>query len=88
MKAQNGKDGVIMPRKPAEKKAETSIKTIVQVNGRDIDVSTIAADALKAYKSVHKRKVVNEFVVYVKPEENAAYYTINGEGSHDYKIDL
>lgn len=88
MKAQNGKDGVIMPRKTAEKKAETSIKTIVQVNGRDIDVSTIAADALKAYKSVHKRKVVNEFVVYVKPEENAAYYTINGEGSPDYKIDL
>ncbi len=88
MKGQNRKDGVIMPRKTAEKKAETSIKTIVQVNGRDIDVSTIATDALKAYKSVHKRRVVNEFVVYVKPEENAAYYTINGEGSPDYKIDL
>lgn len=78
-----------MPKKATEKtKSETSLKTIVQVNGKDIDVSTIAADALKAYKSVHKRKVVNEFVVYVKPEENAAYYTINGEGSPDYKIDL
>ena len=78
-----------MPKKATEKtKAETSLKTIVQVNGKDIDVSNIAADALKAYKSVHKRKVVNEFVVYVKPEENAAYYTINGEGSDEYKIEL
>ncbi|SEL65987.1 hypothetical protein SAMN02910353_03106 [Ruminococcus sp. YRD2003] len=78
-----------MPKKATEKtKSETSLKTIVQVNGKDIDVSNIAADALKAYKSVHKRKVVNEFIVYVKPEENAAYYTINGEGSDKYKIDL
>ncbi len=78
-----------MPKKvTASKKAEPTLKTIVQVNGKDIDVSTIAADTLKSYKSVHKRKVVNEFVVYVKPEENAAYYTINGEGSDEYKIDL
>ena len=78
-----------MPRKATEsKKAEPTLKTIVQVNGKDIDVSTIAADALKSYKSVHKRKVVNEFVVYVKPEENAAYFTINGEGSDEYKINL
>ena len=31
---------------------------------------------------------VSEFVVYVKPEENAAYYVINGEGSDSYRIDL
>ena len=37
-----------MPKKTTEKvKAETTLKTIVQVNGKDIDVSTIAADALK-----------------------------------------
>lgn len=76
-----------MPKKEV-KKSEPIIKTIVQADGRDIDVSTIAADALKAYKSVHKRKIVNEFVVYVKPEENAAYYTVNGEGSDDFKIEL
>ena len=78
-----------MPKKETvSKKAEPTLKTIVQVNGKDIDVSTIAADTLKSYKSVHKRKVVNEFVIYVKPEENVAYYTINGEGSDEYKIDL
>lgn len=78
-----------MPKKETvSKKAESTLKTIVQVNGKDIDVSTIAADTLKSYKSVHKRKVVNEFVIYVKPEENVAYYTINGEGSDEYKINL
>ncbi len=75
--------------KPAAKKAaEPVIKTILQVDGKDYDVSTIAADALKTYKSVHKRKAVKEFVVYVKPEESAAYFTVNGEGSDEFKIDL
>ena len=75
--------------KPAAKKAaEPVIKTILQVDGKDYDVSTIAADALKTYKSVHKRKAVKEFVVYVKPVESAAYFTVNGEGSDEFKIDL
>lgn len=83
-----------MPRKAAEsketakKKTEPILKTIVQTGGRDVDVSTIAAEAYKAYKSVHKRKAVSEFVVYVKPEENAAYYTVNGEGSDEFKMEL
>lgn len=70
------------------KKTETVIKTILQVNGKDIDVSTLGADLLKKYKSVHKKKKVTEFVVYVKPEENAAYFTVNGEGSEEFKAEL
>lgn len=76
------------PKKAAPKKTETVIKTIVQANGQEYDVSSVAEKALKGYKSVHKRKVVNEFVVYVKPEENAAYFTVNGEGDESYKVDL
>ena len=75
-------------KKPAAKKAEPVIKTILQVEGKDFDLSTVAVDALKKYKSTHKRKVVNEFIVYVKPEDNAAYYTVNGEGQDDFKVDL
>lgn len=76
-------------KKPAVKKAaEPVIKTIVQANGKEIDVTTLAADLLKSYKSTHKRKAVSEFVVYVKPEENAAYYTVNGEGQEDFKQEL
>ena len=75
-------------KKPAAKKAEPVIKTILQFEGKDFDISNVAEKALKEYKSVHKRKTVNEFVVYVKPEENAAYYTVNGEVQEDFKVDL
>ncbi|MBR4200181.1 MAG: hypothetical protein IKQ91_02745 [Oscillospiraceae bacterium] len=75
-------------KKAPAKKAEPVVKTILQFDGKDFDVSTLAADLLKGYKSVHKRKTVEEFVVYVKPEENAAYYTVNGEGSEEFKKDL
>ena len=74
--------------KKADKKAEPVFITTLQVGDAEFDISDIAAKAYKAYKSTHKRKVVTEFRVYVKPEENAAYYTVNGEGAPDYKIDL
>ena len=74
--------------KAADKKAEPAFITTLQLGDAEFDISDIAAKAYKAYKSTHKRKVVTEFRVYVKPEENAAYYTVNGEGSADFKIDL
>ena len=74
--------------KKADKKAEPVLITTLQVGNAEFDISDIAAKAYKAYKSTHKRKVVTEFHVYVKPEENAAYYTVNGEGSADFKINL
>ena len=74
--------------KSLETKAEAVLTTIVQAGGREFDISDIAAKAYKAYKSVHKRKHVSEFRVYVKPEEGVAYYTVNGVGADDFKIDL
>lgn len=76
------------PKKAAAKKPETVIKTIIEANGQQYDVSTVAERALKGYKSVHKKKVVTEFVVYVKPEEGAAYFTVNGEGDESFKVEL
>ncbi len=80
------------PRKPrakrADKKSEPVLSTLVQVGDAEYDISDIAAKAFKAYKSTHKRKAVTEFCVYVKPEEGVAYFTVNGEGSPDFKINL
>ena len=85
-------------KKPAEKKAPAAkksakkaapeIRTILQVGGKNYDISSMAEKALKDYKSVHKRKVVTDFALYVVPEENAAYFTINGEGGDEYKLPL
>ena len=86
------KDIVQTSRKPrakkADKKSEPVLSTFVQVGDAEYDISDIAAKAYKAYKSTHKRKAVTEFRVYVKPEEGVAYFTVNGEGSPDFKINL
>lgn len=80
------------PRKPRAKKDDKKdtpiLSTVVQVGDAEYDITDITAKAYKAFKSVHKRKVVTDFCVYVKPEEGAAYYTVNGEGAPEYKIDL
>lgn len=77
------------PRAKKEDKKNTPVlSTVVQVGDAEFDITDITEKAYKAYKSVHKRKVVTDFRVYVKPEENAAYYTVNGEGDPSYKIDL
>lgn len=74
--------------KAIETKEEAVLSTIVQAGGVEYDITDIAQKAFKLYKSKHRRKHVTDFKVYVKPEENAAYYTVNGEGSDDFKIEL
>ena len=92
------------PRKPRAKKADTAPKrrgrppkskapelvltTTLQVGDAEFDISALAEKAYKEYKRVHRRKIVTDFHIYVKPEEGAAYYTVNGEGSEDFKVDL
>lgn len=75
-------------KKPAVKKAEPKMTAIVQVGGQEFDIADITERAYKAYKAEHKRKTVTEFKVYVKPEENVAYYTVNGEGADEFKVEL
>jgi hypothetical protein len=75
-------------RPPKSKAPELVLTTTLQVGDAEFDISAIAEKAYKEYKRVHRRKVITDFHVYVKPEEGAAYFTINGEGSEDFKIDL
>ena len=75
-------------RPPKNPKPELVLTTTLQVGDAEFDISAIAEKAYKEYKRVHKRKVITDFHVYVKPEEGTAYYTVNGEGSEDFKIDL
>ena len=78
------------PKKRGRKPKPTGpvLTTTLQIGDAEFDISDIAQNAYKEYKRVHKRKVITDFHVYVKPEEGAAYFTINGEGSEDFKINL
>ena len=75
-------------RPPKSKAPELVLTTTLQIGDAEFDISALAEKAYKEYKRVHKRKIVTDFHIYVKPEEGAAYYTVNGEGSEDFKIDL
>ena len=56
----------------------------VQSGEREYDMDAIKAAVLKACKD--KVKSVKTVEVYVKPEDNAAYYVVNSEVED--KIDL
>ena len=76
----------------AAKKATAAVMSTVYVlyAGREVDVTELTSAAQKDYmkKTGKKASEVKKVEIYIKPEENAAYYVVNGEGADDYKIEL
>lgn len=75
------------PAKKAAAKKETGDKVVLQYNGKDIEMKAVVEAAKADYKAKTKKTATN-VVVYVKPEDNAAYYTVAGKGAEDFKVDL
>ena len=69
-----------------EKAADVTIT--VEFAGRQAVITDIAAKAEAAYKAMNADAEIKTLDIYVKPEENAAYYVVNGEGSADFRIEL
>ena len=75
--------------KTAEKKdVKTEVKSSVYVEygSGQIDVKNILQDVIAA-NSAEGGEAPKSVEIYIKPEENAAYYVINGK-SEGKKIDL
>ena len=73
-------------RKAAEKK-EIQTSVFIQYGGKETAAADLLAAAKKAYLAAgHKEDEIQSMEVYVKPEEGAAYYAVNGVGSEEYKI--
>ena len=71
---------------PAAKEIKAAV--YVQYAGREVAAQDLLAAAKKAYVAAgHKEEDIETINVYVKPEENAAYFAVNGEGSDDFKIE-
>ena len=91
-KAETKAETKVPAKKPAEKKpaaaakAEVSTYITLQINDRDYEPSKLQADAIAAAKAI--KADVQSVDVYVNVAESAAYYTIDGVGSSDYRIDL
>ena len=76
-------------RRTAAKKAEDVKATVtIQFAGKEVVAKNILEEAKKAFAAANKGVEIKTIDIYVKPEENAAYYVVNGVGSDDYKIGL
>ena len=75
------------PAKKAAAKKETGDKVVLQYNGKDIEMKAVV-EACKADYKAKGHKTASNVVVYVKPEDNAAYYTVAGKGAEDFKVEL
>ncbi|ETP73916.1 hypothetical protein UYO_0172 [Lachnospiraceae bacterium JC7] len=77
-------------KKPVEKKAtaKASVSTFVtlQINNQDYDPAKLQEEAIAAAQKI--KADVEKVDVYINVAESAAYYTIDGKGSADYRIDL
>lgn len=77
-------------KKPAAKaeKADKTAKTenvVLQFAGKEFDVDAVVASAKADFKANNKG-CVRSLNVYIKPEESAAYYVVNGKTTG--KVDL
>ena len=67
-----------------EKAQNMRPEVFVQYQGSEISVDALTEAAKEAFHAEKKRTLVTDLKLYVKPEEKAAYYVINGE--HEGKI--
>ena len=81
------KDAVKKTAKKVTKKA-ADVTITVEFAGRQAVITDLAAKAETAYKAMNADAEINTLDIYVKPEENAAYYVVNGEGAADFRIEL
>lgn len=71
----------------AEKKVTTPTKAQIylEYGDKQINIKEIQETARKSYWAREGRRAVRDCKIYLKPEESAAYYVINGV---DGRIDL
>lgn len=62
------------------KKEETKVTYVVQFAGSEYTAENILAAAKADYKAANK-EAVKDITLYIKPEDGAAYYVVNGKVS-------
>ena len=76
--------GSVNKTKAAEKKGAVAYKTVVEFEDGAVNVEEVVKRAESAFKNDNKRKKYDEFEVYIKPEDNKAYYVAKN-GDKEYR---
>ena len=76
--------------KETKEKASQAIRTKISEVNVEIFETNVSLEAIEnaVKKAVSDKKLKGDIKVYINAEQRAAYYTVNGEGAEDYKIDL
>ena len=64
-------------KETAKKVTPKNPEYYVQFNGHEINMDELSEKAKAAFKAEHKRTAVLSCRIYLKPEDNAAYYVVN-----------
>lgn len=71
-------------------KKDPKVTVFVQYAGKEADTADILKAVKKDYTKKTKRKAseIKKIELYVKPEEGAVYYVVDGEMSDDYMVEF
>ena len=76
-------------KKPV-KAAKKEEKVFVEYGGRQVLINDVVESAKAHYKALFEKEngVLKTLELYIKPEENVAYYVANGTGRDEFKVGL
>ena len=67
-------------REEEKRKADNLVpEVVIQYQDSEANVTALIDAAKEDFRTVRKRMRITDMKLYVKPEEHAAYYVINGE---------
>lgn len=73
-------------KKAPAKKAAVKEGFYVQFFGKDLEQSAVVKQAKEAYKAAGNKAAIESINVYVKPEESAVYYVVNGDITGKFEV--
>lgn len=73
-------------KQPAAKKTACKTSVCVEMSGLSVSVADIQNAVKKAIKD--KGQEASDLKIYINAAEQAAYYTVDGEGGEECKVDL
>lgn len=72
--------------KKAARKLACKTSVCVEMNGVSADIADIQTAVKKAVKELGLE--AKELKIYINAQEQAAYFTVDGAGNDEYKVDL
>ena len=76
--------------KETKENASQAIRTKISEVNVEIFETNVSLDAIEksVKKAVSDKKLKGDIKLYINAEQRTAFYTVNGEGAEDYRIDL